>query len=404
MAERFPALDALRGVAVMGILLMNIVAFAMPVAAYSNPLAYGARSPFDLWTWAVAFVLVDGKMRALFSFLFGASMLLVVDRATAAGRSGGATHAARVAVLFVIGAAHFVLLWWGDILMHYALVGLFAYAFVHAEPRTLVRLSIAAFLVTILLAAAGALSLWALETQVTLPGASARAVAAWAHVVDQIGVPSPAALRTELAEAHAPYRAMVAHRIADVVPRQVGTLIDVGVETLGLMLLGMWGLRSGFVTGDWPRARYLRTAAIAYAVGLPPLVALAAVQWRAGFDPLTVFAAANVAAAPFRPVVMFGHAALILSLVTPAPTRLAAVGRAAFSNYLGTTIVMTTLFYGYGFGLFGAVSRVQAYAIVPVVWMVMLAWSKPWLDRYRFGPAEWLWRSLARWERQPMHR
>ena len=406
MAERHVALDALRGVAVMGIVLMNIIAFAMPEGAYSNPIAYGGDTYVDLASWAIAFVLVDGKMRALFSFLFGASILLVVERARGAGRNGSKVHAARMAVLFVIGALHFTLLWWGDILHHYALVGLFALAFIQASQRTLVTLAVAAFAVTIALDIPTAVYMEALERQATSGAGDTSAEIVWASVTDRIGVPSPAALVGQFDAVLAPYSQVVAHRLTGELSRVLGGLFDFGLETLGLMLLGMWALRSGFVTGTWDPDRYRRVMTICYAIGLPPLVALAANSWRSEFDPLTVYLASQLYAAPFRPVVMLGHAAAVLFLIARSgpPERLVAVGRVAFTNYLATSIVMTTLFYGYGLGLFGDLSRAEAYLVALAAALLMLAWSKPWLDRYRHGPAEWLWRSLSRWERQPMRR
>ncbi len=105
------------------------------------------------------------------------------------------------------------------------------------------------------------------------------------------------------------------------------------------------------------------------------------------------------------PLAVIGAAALIILLVRPGAFlagRIAAAGRTAFSNYLGTSIQMTTLFYGYGFGLFGSLSRAQLYIVVLGVWALILLWSKPWLQRYRYGPLEWLWRTLSRGEAQPM--
>ena len=120
---RVATLDVIRGVAVMGILIMNIVAFAMPEAAYMNPASFGSHGAVDYGVWAVNFVLVDGKMRGLFSFLFGASMLLVIERAEAKGENPLRVHYARMFWLLLFGLAHLYLLWWGDILAHYALVG-----------------------------------------------------------------------------------------------------------------------------------------------------------------------------------------------------------------------------------------------------------------------------------------
>ena len=124
--DRHLSLDAIRGFAVMGILLLNIVGFAMPDAGYVNPAAWGGTDPLNAGVWAVNFVLFDGKMRGLFSVLFGASMLLVMQRAEAAGQNARSVHLNRMAWLFVIGAAHFILLWWGDILVPYAICGTLA--------------------------------------------------------------------------------------------------------------------------------------------------------------------------------------------------------------------------------------------------------------------------------------
>src|SRR3954465_1980574 len=121
--ERIAALDIVRGFAVMGILAMNIVGFAMPGAAYLNPMAYGTQGPADLASWLFSFILIDGKMRGLFSFLFGASVLLVVERAEAGGRNPAAVHYSRMIWLLVIGLIHFYLIWWGDILSLYASIG-----------------------------------------------------------------------------------------------------------------------------------------------------------------------------------------------------------------------------------------------------------------------------------------
>jgi uncharacterized protein len=117
---RIHALDIVRGVAVMGILAMNIVAFAMPFNAYMNPAAFGSHGPADYASWLFSFIFIDGKMRGLFSFLFGASMLLVIDRAEAKGESPAGIHFRRMAWLLFFGLIHFYLIWYGDILIGYA--------------------------------------------------------------------------------------------------------------------------------------------------------------------------------------------------------------------------------------------------------------------------------------------
>src|SRR6187401_260880 len=145
--DRILTLDLIRGVAVMGIFSVNVVAMAMIESAYSYPPAYGFHSFADRLIWLLNLTFIDGKMRALFSMLFGASMLLVVERAVAAGRSGWRTHYARMVVLMIFGLLHFVLLWWGDILTHYAAVGMVAFLAHRLGPEKLLALSATGFLI-----------------------------------------------------------------------------------------------------------------------------------------------------------------------------------------------------------------------------------------------------------------
>ena len=141
--ERFATLDIVRGVAVMGILTMNIAAFALPFPAYANPAAYGGDSGLDLASWAFNFLIFDGKMRGLFSILFGASTLLVIERATASGRGGAKAHYARMLILLGFGLIHFYFIWFGDILALYALSGMLLYFFRNRSPRALIRWAVA---------------------------------------------------------------------------------------------------------------------------------------------------------------------------------------------------------------------------------------------------------------------
>ena len=127
--DRILTLDVIRGVAVMGIFSVNVIGFAMIEAAYFNPAAYGGHTGANLALWATNMVLIDGKMRTLFSMLFGASMLLVIERAERAGRSGWWTHARRMTVLFGFGLFHYYFIWFGDILSLYAAMGMVLFLF-----------------------------------------------------------------------------------------------------------------------------------------------------------------------------------------------------------------------------------------------------------------------------------
>ena len=403
--DRIATLDIIRGVAVMGILVMNVIGFALPEAAYMNPAAYGGHSGTDLATWFIDFVFVDGKMRGLFSFLFGASMLLVIERATAKGENAARIHFARMFWLFVLGVAHLALLWWGDILHHYALIGALAWFFRRFASHQLVATAV------LLLALEFALVFQVQQgfdaNEATVRGGAPTAGDVRMHDAYRrsFGVPPRDEIVRDVAAHRSGYAEVVAQRWPHARGIPVQTFFFLGMETLAYMLLGMAGLRSGMLTGDWPRAWYRRGAAIGFGIGVPAYALLALIPIGHGFDMGSVLAATIVWSEPIRPVMIAGWACLIVLLLRPGhglADWVAAAGRMAFSNYLGTTIVCTTLFYGYGIGLYGRFSRFELTGIVLLVWALILLWSKPWLERFRYGPAEWLWRSLARGRLQPM--
>jgi uncharacterized protein len=177
--------------------------------------------------------------------------------------------------------------------------------------------------------------------------------------------------------------------------------------TVGLMLLGMAGYRSGFLTGAWPDSAYRRILAPALFVGVLGGAALVTYDIASNFYVVAVAGGFIDAITPFITIMALGYAALIVLLSRPhgpLTQRIAAAGRCAFTNYLGTSIIASLVFDGWGLGLYGSLSRWQAWLLVPAVWAIMLAWSKPWLDHFAYGPFEWAWRSLARWKLQPMRR
>jgi uncharacterized protein len=180
-----------------------------------------------------------------------------------------------------------------------------------------------------------------------------------------------------------------------------------GWETLAYMLFGMAALKSGLLSGQWAPERYRRIAVIGLSLTVPAYALLAWIVAAEDFSVPVLMAVSMAATVPFRPVMVVAYAASIIFLARNGGAlveRIAAAGRAAFTNYLGTSLVMTTIFYGYGFGLFGTIDRWRLWFFVLPMWAVMLLWSKPWLDRYRYGPLEWLWRSLARGRIEPMRR
>ncbi len=406
-ARRIVTLDIVRGVAVMGILAMNIVAFAMPFQAYANPLAFGTDEAIDFGVFAFNFVAVDGKMRGLFSVLFGASMLLVALRAEAAGGSPTLVTYRRLAWLLVFGMVHYYLIWFGDILIGYALVGMVAWAFRRMAPRALIGWAIA--LIAVQLAISGALASYAhgLAAAVAGPSPGAADLNAWEGLSREVGVPSAAALREDMALHLGPWTGIVDKQVTQKALMPLFFTFMFGWETLAYMLLGMAGLKSGFLTSEWSEVRYRKLALVCLLISVPAYVVLAALLFSDGFTVPGIFTYSFAASVPLRPVMVLAFAALIILATRRGgwlSQRIAAAGRAAFTNYLGTSIVMTFVFYGWGLGLYGSLGRAELWLVVIAMWAVMLAWSKPWLDRFAYGPIEWLWRSLARWKLQPMRK
>lgn len=390
----------------MGILLLNIFGFAMPQAGYVNPLAFGGTRPIDFAAWAAGFVLFEGKMRGLFSILFGASTVLIIDRARASGRSGATAHFPRMAWLLVFGLAHHLLVWEGDILVQYAIVGAAAFAFTSLSNAALRRWSAGLLCASVLMHASIMAGAYGMRAAATAPGASVRTRSAFASVEASFAQPGGAGVRGDLANFRRAYPAIRDTRAREAGGSIAGVLTIFGMETLGLMLAGMLLLRNGFLTGGWSDARYRRWAVRAYLIGIPPSIALAAWDWASGFDTLATYATFLAWTEPFRYAVTFGHAALAMLLLrrfadTRVAAGIAAAGRMAFTNYLLTSIVMTAIFYGYGGALYGRVGRAELYLFVFAMWAAMLAWSEPWLACFRYGPFEWAWRSLSRAAVQP---
>jgi uncharacterized protein len=405
--ERIATLDVLRGVAVLGILAMNAPGFAMPEQAYFNPRAYGGEGPLDIAAWALNFIFFDGKMRGLFSLLFGASLLLITDAAEAKGESAARVHYSRMLWLGVFGALHFFLIWWGDILLHYAILGLVAFAF---RKLSLSALGLViAMLVALDIAIMGSAGWSFIEVSraAALPGAGSAAIDAWAQMSTEFAPLPPDAAARDLALHRGPWSQLVAHRWSEEATSPLWFLLFAGPETLALMAMGMLGYRTGFLTGAWAPSLYLRIGIACSAIGAAGSAALAFAVVRSDFDVAVIAAVALGGSIPIRLIMIVGYAALIVLLARRGGAlveRLAAAGRAAFTNYLGTSLVMTGLLYGWGLGLYGQFGRAELWLLVLAMWGLMLAWSKPWLARFRYGPFEWLWRSLSRQKLQPMRR
>ena len=394
-ADRVASLDLIRGVAVLGILAINIAGFAGPPGAVLNPHLPQPGTGGDEIAFSIKFLFFEGKMRALFSMLFGAGLMLYIDRTDAAGGFGAGRQLRRLGWLALFGLAHFYLLWWGDILFLYAVAGVIV-LFMHELPdRTLALIGGGVFVLWHAIGAA--LDHDAVATEQLVYNGFATALqrewyaGARQAMADYADIESAIAARD--------FVGIVAHRIESDTLRPLEIAFTALGETVPLMLFGLVLHRRGLFAAEWPARHLWRIALACLAAGLALTALLLAWAIRHRFPPLAMQAIfINWGAIPHL-LMGFGYLAALTALAPRlAPTwlgrKLIAAGRMAFSNYILTSLVMTALFYGWGLGLFGRHGHAGQWAFVALGWVLMLLWSAPWLAHFRRGPLEWAWRSL----------
>jgi uncharacterized protein len=395
--ERLESLDVLRGVALLGILAMNIRAMAAPFGAYVYPYALfdyeGASRAAFLFTGIV----FDLKMMGLFSMLFGAGVLLYAGKATENGRPPTALWFRRMFWLLVIGLVHAYLIWYGDILVPYALCGMLVLWWARRLPAPALFGGALLFLTIGGLLGASPVLLWDSMSEAD----RARELEFW--------MPTPEVMRVQVAGLLGSYPDVVAHRAPFAFMAQTIFFATFFLwRSGGMMLLGMALYKWGFLDGQWSASAYRRVAAIGIPAGLllaaAGMAALERIEYampQRGVADLWNYTGAVLASV--------GYAAAVVLMVKHATfsglrRRLAAVGQMAFSNYLLQSVITSVLFLGWGFGLAGRLDYAAQLLVVVAIWALQLAVTPLWLARYQFGPAEWLWRSLTYGTRQPMRR
>ena len=396
-SERIASIDVLRGFAVLGILVVNIQGFGRVTSAYMNPTSGSAFEGSELWIWAAVYVLADTKFISIFSVLFGAGIALMSERAASRGLPGAALHYRRQFWLLVIGLLHAYLVFHGDVLVAYALCGFLLYPMRNLRARHLLWIGglAVAFVVPLWLGAGLSMPYW--------PEADRLALAAdWA--------PPQEVLDAEIEG----FRGGPGDQLAVRAP----LAFEVQTSAFpffflwragGLMLVGMGLYKLGVLTAARSAAFYRRMAIIGIGAGLPLAAAGAQYRLHHGF----AFEKAMFQGALFNYVgsigVFLGYLALLMLAVrhdwlTGLQKRLSATGRMALTNYVAQGLICGFIFYGHGLGLFERVQAPGRVGIVFGIWLLQLLWSPWWLQRFRFGPLEWLWRSATYMRPQPMMR
>jgi uncharacterized protein len=390
--ERILALDALRGVAVIGIVGMNVLAFALPAPAYYNPLSYGATGPGDYWVWLASFVFIEDKFRTLFAMLFGVGCLILLERGGAEdGARTWRAHYARMIVLLLIGLAHSTLLASNDVLRAYALAGLALPLLAGLSARALVVVALGLLLVHLAL---GLSVFGGVMTAFHVKQGGYEALL-WAE--RQFGRDS-AVLTMLLEQGREGLGERIVRRGA-AIPAQMMTVAASLPLNLSAIALGMGLWKGGMLKGEWRAFQLRRLAAGSALVALPMLLGLAAWLVSEGFPAALVGPVALVISAPFDMLLAAAYAALAMAFLAKdnaLTRRLAAVGRLSLTNYLMTSVILSAIFASWGLGLFGEVTRWQAFALGFVPVAGMLLWSPPWVALIGQGPFERLWRAGAR--------
>lgn len=391
-SERINSLDALRGFALLGILPANVLVFGMHLAAGNDPTVAGGATGLNLVSWALFRILVEGKMRCLFSMVFGASVILLTSRIEErAGAAGAAdVYYRRNLWLMLFGLAHAFLLFWGDILYPYALCALILFPFRKLPAKKL-------FVIGALFIAfkAGWMAVNAFQ------------LVEQQHLAAVARKPTAEDLEKDARRWRGNALEVIAARAKELSVWHALPYYDpVNCDIWSMMFLGMGLFKLGVFSAAKSYRWYAWMAAIGIAIGIPLNSYDSWLVYTSNFDRVT-FAFTKVAYDVERLPVALADMALLLILCKAGAlrwltSRLAAIGQMALSNYVLQSVICSFVFTGYGFGLYGRMERYQLYHVVAGCWAVSMAASPVWLRHYRFGPLEWCWRSLTYWKRQPM--
>lgn len=389
---RIVELDALRGLAVTGIVLMNVYAFALPAQGYYNPAVWGPglgeATRLDRIIWAVSFVFVEDKFRTLFAMLFGAGCLILLERG---GERPWRAHFARMAVLFVIGAAHSVFFASNDVLRVYAVAGCALPLLAALGPRALFATCIGLIAVHV----GGGLVALGVSVLHFFQGRDGSDAALFA---ERVFGSNPASVQYMLDQGRLSWGDRITGRLEGFGSQLtvIGSAIPLNLAAMALGM-GLW--KNGFLQGEWRLFLLQRCAAISALFAIPALLGLAWWVSDNGFPASVVGMAGLVLSAPFDTALGLAYAALAMAFFrkdAALRTRLAAAGRLSLTNYLMTSVILGAIFASWGLGLFGEVSRTQSIAISFVPIAAMLIWSPIWVWHFGHGPFERLWRGGSR--------
>ncbi len=386
--QRIISIDVLRGFAVLGILIMNIQVFSMIFSAYDNPTAYGDFTGINKWIWMLSHIIADQKFMTIFSILFGAGIILMTNNLENKRLPSTGLHYRRMMWLLIFGLLHAYLLWFGDILVNYALVGMLAFLFRKKSIKTLLIVGISLLIIPFLL------SIFFNWSMPYWPEESVQ------HTLKQ-WQPDKEIIEQNLLIYRSNWIGQMENRISLAITIQTFVFFMYSLwRVWGLMLIGMALYKLKVLTASRSSKYYITYLIIGFLIGYFLVITGMIKNFNAGFTmEYSMFGGKlyNYWGSIF---VSFGYIGLIMlfcksNLFSGFKKLLAAVGRMAFTNYILQTLICTIIFYGHGFGFYGKVERGGLILIVFGVWVLLVMFSYFWLKYFRYGPLEWLWRSLS---------
>lgn len=409
-SERLLSLDAVRGLAVLGILLVNVQSMALPLVYLDAPMG---ETDLAWWAWAIPRFLAKNKFYPMFSALFGLGLALQSERLAARGAAVSAMLGRRLGALAAIGLLHGTLLWFGDILLGYAVVGFLLLSLLHRSDRFLAWVAVGGVLLTTLAVTGSQLVLMAQLARTDVSAFDDLDLPGWASQgIDALLRGDHAVLAAAEADVVAGGNVLyrTAWRLLLWVSSATGLVSTMLPYLVGCACAGILAWRGGFFTAAG-RGLRRRTLAVGLLVGVPGALAGVGLQQVGGFQMVSLAGAlalgVDLLTGPFLGAAYVAAVVEIAcSPARPLAAGLAPTGRMALTHYLTHSVVITTLASGppLGFGLFGALDRTAWMGLAVGLLVAQLALSPLWLSVFSMGPVEWAWRWATYGVRPPIRR
>ena len=421
-ADRIQTVDMIRGFALLGILLMNIPVFGIDWSMF-RAILEGSKTNPDYITLATIFTFFDGTMRGLFSMLFGAGMVLFTlnKKDSPTGVTVSDFYYRRLLWLVLFGVINaYVFLWQGDILFYYGIIGMVLYPFRNTKPKWLLVIGFSLLTIGTLKQiswygetrekrAAYKEAIAAEKAKKPLTDKQNEAKGAWLEI-EKNQKPDPEKTQTNIRKMHGDYGTVFAHLLPRNSENETWGVYHGLYDMAGMMFLGMALLFLGFFSNKLSTNTYSLSLLFGYGLGIP----IGWIFFSRGVANTNFTAYVDAFRVPHwalydvrRVLLCLGHASLLMliyrSRIVPWLMKgLSNVGQMAFTNYLMQSIICSFFFFGYGLDNYNNLRFYQLYYVVGAVWIFQLIFSAIWLQFFRFGPFEWLWRSVTYWKAQPM--